>query len=72
MEPFQIEQLKFSESNSEDHVLIEREIVTGGLIGPVRKRWDMEAFPRKEEVIALRDWLNAWLDTHVFVVPPRA
>lgn len=59
LEPHEIEDIKFSESNADEWLLIEHRGVTFP-----DGRWGQAAFVHHSDVIQLRDWLNNWLGVH--------
>lgn len=66
MKPHVIFNTRFVASNLGGSINIEEDE------GHSQELWVHKASMNSDAVISLRNWLNEWLDKHVFVVPPRA
>lgn len=70
MDKHEIDNIRLGESNNEDYILIERNEYEPEYGHKTPPRWVSASFVHWEQVRDLRDWLNAWLDEHVFTVKP--
>lgn len=63
LEAIELDNIKFSESNSENHILVEYSPDT--TILPIEDSGPhMAGFLDRDEVITLHLWLTSWLVTH--------